>query len=549
MSGENVEHATDNELVLRARSGEKEAYGQLVTRYQGHVYGLAYSFVSNWAEAQDITQETFIRAYMNLDQLRDPNRFAAWLRRVTFGVAMNWLKTFRPGLFRQLEGHVDLEYGEIPDFCTSPCENVQKKELAEAVLEAIASLPPKYRVPLTMFHLNGLSYKKVAKFLDIPIGTVKTVIHRAKKKLKPALSAYASKELEKVVQEVFNEHKLPPSFVSKVLENVPTLSWGTNRECTFLGALEAALSVTAHPYEYAFLMGVSGLAFRVRWYRGETSPKWCGSSPVGEFPESVKAIQQATGWHLKEHWLWESPPEDLAKLMPDIISSIDAGKPVLVYEPALNVAVAFGYESDGKTLQLRDYMVEGEVHKLPIEELGPMVILLQEYRDPPPKADSMVQALQVAVQNWRREDASASNGKAVYRFGLDAFTQWAEDLDGAERYNEEDRKKLFLVNWWNMNCLRDARRSAGTFLRENANILEGDCAKAVLRAAATYEEEYEYLNAKVKEQTVFFGPWTGKAIDQWSPDVLRHEQMVLLELKKLESKAIAEIEIALATLK
>jgi len=74
-----VANPKDAELVLRTRSGQKDAYGELVSRYQGHVYGLAYSLVNNWAEAQDIAQETFIRAYTNLEQLREPPRFAAWL--------------------------------------------------------------------------------------------------------------------------------------------------------------------------------------------------------------------------------------------------------------------------------------------------------------------------------------------------------------------------------------------------------------------------------------------------------------------------------------
>ena len=71
----------DAELVGLTRGGDREAFGALVARYQGHVYGLAYSMVDNWAEAQDIAQETFIRAFTNLDQLRDPERFPAWLRR------------------------------------------------------------------------------------------------------------------------------------------------------------------------------------------------------------------------------------------------------------------------------------------------------------------------------------------------------------------------------------------------------------------------------------------------------------------------------------
>jgi RNA polymerase sigma-70 factor (ECF subfamily) len=66
----------DAELVRAALAGDKEAYGELVTRYQGHVYGPVYSLVNDWANAQDVAQETFIRAYCNLDQLREPEKFA-----------------------------------------------------------------------------------------------------------------------------------------------------------------------------------------------------------------------------------------------------------------------------------------------------------------------------------------------------------------------------------------------------------------------------------------------------------------------------------------
>jgi len=216
------EHTSDAEQVARTLAGDHGAYKELVTRYQGHVYGLAYSLSGNWTDAQDIAQEAFIRAYTNLDQLRDPGRFAAWLRRVAFGAAMDWLRAFRPKLFEQLDGQADLDKLEIPDFRPGPPEVAQRRELAEAVLAAVAGLPPKYRLPLTMFHLDGLSYQKVADFLDIPVGTAKSMIHRAQKKLKAILAATA-KEMIPVVQEVFNEHKLPEKFAEKVLENVPTL--------------------------------------------------------------------------------------------------------------------------------------------------------------------------------------------------------------------------------------------------------------------------------------------------------------------------------------
>ena len=249
---------SDAELVLTVRGGDASAYKALVGRYQGHVYGLAYSIVGNWADAQDLAQETFIRAYSNLDQLRDPAKFAAWLRRVTFGVTMNWLKAYRPQFFHQIDGKIDLDTLEIPDFQPGPVQIAEQRELAEAVMRAVGTLPPKYRVPLTMFHLDGLSYQKVADFLDIPLGTAKTLIHRAQQKLKAALGTALSEEVSPVVQEVFNEHKLAQGFAQKVLDNVPILAWCREKDCTFIGAIEAATAVTEHPCRYVDLMGLVG---------------------------------------------------------------------------------------------------------------------------------------------------------------------------------------------------------------------------------------------------------------------------------------------------
>jgi RNA polymerase sigma factor (sigma-70 family) len=215
---------SDAELVRMSLGGNHDAYKKLVTRYQGHVYGLAYSLVSSWADAQDITQETFIRAYTNLDQLEDAGRFAAWLRRVTFGVAMNWLRTFRPKLFHKIEGRVDMDSLEIPDFQPGPPEALEKRELANAVLAAVASLPAKYRVPLTMFHLDGLSYQKVADFLDIPLGTAKSMIRRAKEKLRAILPAAIAKEVTNMAVEVFNEYKLPADF-AKIIDDRTDRWW------------------------------------------------------------------------------------------------------------------------------------------------------------------------------------------------------------------------------------------------------------------------------------------------------------------------------------
>jgi RNA polymerase sigma-70 factor (ECF subfamily) len=242
---------TDAELVEAAGGGDRSAYGELVTRYQGHVYGLAYSLTGDWASAQDISQEAFIRAYLNLDQLRRPDRFAPWLRRVAFSAAMEWLKAFRPGLHELLEEAVDLDRLEMPDFRPGPSAGAERRELAEAVLQAVASLPPKYRVPLTMFHLDGLSYRKVAAFLDIPLGTARSLVCRARRQLREMLAQVASGEVEALFRDIFDEHKPSRTFLTR-FQWVPG---GAMLGClNYLGRSVSAAWLHAHS---SFVLNVS----------------------------------------------------------------------------------------------------------------------------------------------------------------------------------------------------------------------------------------------------------------------------------------------------
>lgn len=532
-------HRTDAQLVSATRAGDPEAYGELVTRYQGHVYGLAYSLVENWADAQDIAQDTFVRAYVNLDQLREPARFAAWLRRVAFSVAMNWLKAYRPALFERLDGRVDLDRLEIPDFAPGPPEVAERRELAQAVQQAVASLPQRYRIPLTMFHLDGLSYQKVADFLDIPLGTAKSLIHRAREKLKETLAAYAAEEVTPMVQEVFNEHKLPEEFARRVLEAVPPLGWGRRKECTFAGALEAALAVTEHPYQYPDLMGFTGLAFRVRWFCGSQRGRWCPSCAVGEMPEEIAAVERATGWPLRVDFLQAKDASNVERLTADIVASINAGRPVLAYEPRHNMDVVFGYEDGGKMLLLRDYFRADEPLRLPLSELGFLILFLGDRHKALPRRSALIEALRIAVRNWRRERFAAGPGE--YWYGDAALAHWIDDL-GATKLSKPEKRLFLEVNWWNFNTMADARDAAVTFLREAAAELGGRYASALRRAADAYQRECDLLGAVFAAKDAFLGPWSGKSIEDWSAAVRRREREILTQAREIEHAAIAEIE-------
>lgn len=545
----------DQQLVRQTRMGDHEAYKELVARYQGHVYGLAYSLVGNWTDAQDIAQETFIRAYANIEQLKDPARFAAWLRRVAFSVAMNWLKAFRPKLFEHLDGRVDLDCLDIPDFRPGPPEVVEKRDLAEAVLKAVESLPQKYRVPLTMFHLDGLSYSKVADFLDIPLGTAKSLIYRAKEKLKPALSAYAGEEITPVVQEVFNEHKLPKEFAMKVLDGIDSLDY-CKEECTFTGSVLGCMKYLNEDVSPAFIKGVSGGAFKLLWYL-----KWCPSNNtlfvLGTKP--VERTFRALGY---EYQLIRSlgygnqfdckpkNEDDEEMIRKKITESIEKGCPVIV-EGIIGppeCGIVAGYDKGGKMLLGRSYFHKSDDYYQKDDWYKDCysLILIGEKKEQPPKSEILRDSLQWAVELARMKKWSRIDG-AKYACGLAAYDAWAEALKKDENFPEGNLEKLTFRCQVNsdvtFNGLLDARKAAAKFLNNMAYV-DKNATEDILAAATMYDEEVAILNSMIDSIPHGWYP-EEERLKMADPKLRRNMAKLVLEAKAKDKKAVEYLEQAL----
>jgi RNA polymerase sigma-70 factor (ECF subfamily) len=181
---EGVSRLTDQEIVKLCLGGDADAYATLVERYGGRAYNIALRITNDRDAANDCAQEAFIRAYRALHQYDPALPFGPWLFRIATNASLNYVQRWR--------AH-DAAVDELPDAPDDQDEGpeataVRRDELAE-VISAMEELPAPYRAALTLRHMQQLSYQEVADALEIPLGTVKTHLHRACAALKARLAA------------------------------------------------------------------------------------------------------------------------------------------------------------------------------------------------------------------------------------------------------------------------------------------------------------------------------------------------------------------------
>ena len=179
-----MQEHSDRSLVELALHGEHQAFGELVKRYQRSVFNVCYRIVGERQEAEDLTQETFLRAHDRLKTF-DPDRpFGPWIRRVGANMCLNSLKqrklTMLP-LDEELEGSTS-KISERPEVAREHAER------SEAIRDAILELPVPYRVVIELRHFFDLSYKEIAEVAGLPLSDVKSHLFRARKLLAERLT-------------------------------------------------------------------------------------------------------------------------------------------------------------------------------------------------------------------------------------------------------------------------------------------------------------------------------------------------------------------------
>ena len=182
----------DADLVAGVLGGKHERYNELVKRYKGLVTSYAYSRVHQRELAEDLAQETFVRAFVSLDQLKKHSAYSSWILSIAHNVCIDYLRSKSRTVSLEVHGEKDSQ-GQIlieNKRERSAADKVAQEEMRQRILEAMESLGEEYRTTLMLRHVGGMSCEEIAANLSVSLGTVTSRLSRAHKLLRDKLAKY-----------------------------------------------------------------------------------------------------------------------------------------------------------------------------------------------------------------------------------------------------------------------------------------------------------------------------------------------------------------------
>ena len=175
----------DAQLIDLALKGQTEAFGQLVLKYQDRLYNTVFHVVGHAEDARDVVQEALVQAFLKLDTFQRHSAFYTWLYRIAFNVAVTHRRRSRPTV--SMDQFRETSQMEPADCEDDPAEALDRKERCRQVRQAIARLAEEHRAVLVLREIDGCCYETIAEILDLPMGTVRSRLHRARMQLREEL--------------------------------------------------------------------------------------------------------------------------------------------------------------------------------------------------------------------------------------------------------------------------------------------------------------------------------------------------------------------------
>lgn len=189
--------ADPKELVEQILAGDRDSFRTLIKQYQRLVSHVVYRLIPAGPDQEDLSQEVFIRVYQHLDRFRFDSKLSTWIARIAYNTCLNFLEKKKLPLYDDLVAEDDREFEPVaPDEISRPDFGFEAVETGVILQKEIEQLPAVYKTVLTLYHLDQLSYIEIADIMNMPVGTIKSHLFRARRMLKDKLlSKYQREEL------------------------------------------------------------------------------------------------------------------------------------------------------------------------------------------------------------------------------------------------------------------------------------------------------------------------------------------------------------------
>ena len=561
------------EKVERAQQGDLEAFDDLVRKFRDMAVGYAYTVLNDFYLSEDVAQDAFVRAFLDIRSLREPGAFPSWLRRIVFKYCDRYLRKQRV-LLQPLDAASGVT-GPGGD----PHEVTARREEHERVMSSIDALPERERAATTLFYINGYSMAEVGEFLEVPVSTVKNNLHSARQKLK--------RRWTDMMKDTLRQHAPGDDFnerVRNVLERVPRVSFTLHRgektdglqrcpECfPFPACMRSSLEFMGEDYgfkpveghgstwrldnAYTYLMGVTGMAFKMTWRDG-----WYLGNPglnhlTDDIDEPYGRAFEAVGYcyellHKKD------TVECEAEFRKRIIESVrDRRHPVIargVVGPPEECMIV-GFDEGGDVLlgwsyfqtapefnQNVEFEPSGYFRKKGWFADTDSLVIIGDKVDAPTRDEVYRKAL-----SWALKIARTPRIRGDFSSGHAAYDAWADALKRDEDLPSDIMDALrvnYHVHEDAVGTTAEGRWYAAQFLKQVAEDMPR-LADSLLGAARYYEAEHD-LMWKIWSYTGGPARTDEGALKLADPAVRKKMIPIIIEARKIDEKATALIEEAL----
>jgi RNA polymerase sigma factor (sigma-70 family) len=188
-----AETMDSNLLVKKTLAGNKKAFESIIKLHQRLVSHVVFRMVHNAADREDICQDVFLKVYENLKGFKFESKLSTWIAKIAYNACLSYLEKKKLPLFDDLTPD-ERSFDSVPGITASPDELVEGKEISFLLRSEIGRMPFHYRTILTLYHLDQMSYKEIGVTMDLPEGTVKSYLFRARRVLKDRLMAKYQRE-------------------------------------------------------------------------------------------------------------------------------------------------------------------------------------------------------------------------------------------------------------------------------------------------------------------------------------------------------------------